>query len=218
MRVVAAIGNQCGPFIGPVESSPHSRRDASKPYARMQGRVLVEGVVALTVKDQTVRVVQTAHRRCQVQCRVVAVFTNTGTESIQNLLCFSRQIAVRSLSYALLLFFCSLMSIRFLCKEMSGCPIPSYGTTPRYRAQERGTTVLSASLIRGARRSQRLSPGHHRQQAQKSPYATGEKNGYGKTQTCPSLHAGRVWEPLMPRAAHPEDAPPRVRIEKKSIT
>ena len=135
MRVVAAIGNQCGPFIGPVSQVLTHGVTPVNHTLRMQGRVLVEGVVALTVKDQTVRVVQTAHRRCQVQCRVVAVFTNTGTESIQNLLCFSRQIAVRSLSYALLLFLLLAHVYPFLCIG-NVWVISSHHTAPlpRYRA------------------------------------------------------------------------------------
>ena len=104
VRIVAAIGNQCGPLIGPVSQILTHGVTPVNHTLRMQGRVLVEGVVALTVKDQTVRVVQATYRRRQVQRRVVAVFTNTSAESIQNLLCFSRQIAVGSLGCALLLF------------------------------------------------------------------------------------------------------------------
>ena len=124
VRIVAAIGHQGGPLIGPVgQVLAHSVTPVDHTL-RMQGRVLVEGVVALTVKDQTVRVVQATHRRRQVQCRVIAVFTNTGAESIQNLLCFSRQIASGSLGCALLLFLLIAHVYPFSCKGMSGLSHP----------------------------------------------------------------------------------------------
>ena len=104
MRIIAAIGNQGGTLIGPVGQVLTHGVTPVDHTLRMQGRVLVEGVVALTVEDQAVRVVQTAHGRGQVQCRVVAVFTHTSAESVQDLLCFSSQVAGGSLGYALLLF------------------------------------------------------------------------------------------------------------------
>ena len=124
VRIVAAIGHQGGTLIGPVgQVLAHSVTPVDHTL-RMQGRVLVEGVVALTVKDQTVRVVQATHRRRQVQCRVIAVFTNTGAESVQNLLCFSRQIASGSLGCALLLFLLIAHVYPFSCKGMSGLSHP----------------------------------------------------------------------------------------------
>ena len=104
MRIVAAIGNQGGTLIGPVSQVLTHGVAPVDHTLRVQGRVLVEGVVALTVEDQTVRVVQATYRRRQVQCRVVAVFTHTSAESVQDLLCFSSQVAGGSLGYALLLF------------------------------------------------------------------------------------------------------------------
>ena len=147
VRIVAAIGHQGGPLIGPVgQVLAHSVTPVDHTL-RMQGRVLVEGVVALTVKDQTVRVVQATYRRCQVQCRVVAVFTNTGAESIQNLLCFSRQIAVGSLSYALLLFLLLAHVYPFSCKG-NVWVVSSHHTAPLTRCRalgERHHSALSLS-------------------------------------------------------------------------
>ena len=147
VRIVAAIGNQCGPLIGPVSQILTHGVTPVNHTLRMQGRVLVEGVVALTIKDQTVRVVQATYRRRQVQRRVVAVFTNTSAESIQNLLCFSRQIAVGSLSYALLLFLLLAHVYPFSCKG-NVWVVSSHHTAPlpRYRALgERRHSALSLS-------------------------------------------------------------------------
>ena len=147
MRVVAAVGNQGGTLIGPVSQVLAHGVAPVDHTLRVQGRVLVEGVVTLAVKDQAVRVVQTAHGRCQVQCRVVAVFTNTGTESIQNLLCFSRQIAVGSLSYALLLFLLLAHVYPFSCKG-NVWVVSSHHTAPLPRCRalgERHHSALSLS-------------------------------------------------------------------------
>ena len=124
VRVVAAIGNQRGTLIGPVGQVLAHRMTPVDHTLRMQGRVLVEGVVALTVEDQAVRVVQATHGRRQVQCRVIAIFTNTGAESVQNLLCFSRQIAGGSLGRALLLFLLLAHVYPLSCKGMSGLSHP----------------------------------------------------------------------------------------------
>ena len=124
VRVVAAVGNQGGTLIGPVGQVLTHGVAPVDHTLRVQGRVLVEGVVALAVKDQAVRVVQTAHGRRQVQCRVIAIFTNTGAESVQNLLCFSRQIAGGSLGRTLLLFLLLAHVYPLSCKGMSGLSHP----------------------------------------------------------------------------------------------
>ena len=66
MRVVAAIGNQRGTLIGPVGQVLTDGVAPVNHTLRVQGRVLVEGVITLTIEDQAVRVIQTAHGRRQV--------------------------------------------------------------------------------------------------------------------------------------------------------
>ena len=66
VRVVAAIGNQRGTLIGPVGQVLAHRMTPVDHTLRVQGRVLVEGVITLTIEDQAVRVIQTAHGRRQV--------------------------------------------------------------------------------------------------------------------------------------------------------
>ena len=124
VRVVAAIGHQGGTLIGPVGQVLTDRMTPVDHTLRVQGRVLVEGVITLTIEDQAVRVIQAAHGRRQVQSRVVAVFTNTGTESVQDLLCFSRQVAGGSLGCALLLFLLLAHVYPLSCKGMSGLSHP----------------------------------------------------------------------------------------------
>ena len=66
VRIVAAIGHQGGTLIGPVGQVLAHRMTPVDHTLRMQGRVLVEGVITLTIEDQTVRVIQTTHGRRQV--------------------------------------------------------------------------------------------------------------------------------------------------------
>ena len=209
VRIVAAIGNQRGTLIGPVSQVLTDGVAPVDHTLRVQGRVLVEGVVALTVEDQAVRVVQTAHGRCQVQSRVVAVFTNTGTESVQNLLCFSRQVAGGSLGCALLLFLLLAHVYPLSCKGMSGLSHPIIRhLSPIAGLQERGTTVLSASLIRGTGRPQRLIPPPADYVAH-APFATGEKSGHDEAPNLPqSSYRSRCGAVKCREAAHPMDAPP----------
>ena len=150
MRVVAAVGNQGGTLIGPVGQVLTHGVAPVDHTLRVQGRVLVEGVVALAVKDQAVRVVQTAHGRGQVQCRVVAVFTHTGAEGVQDLLCFSRQVAVGSLGCALLLFLLLAHVYPFSCKG-NVWVVSSHHTAPLTRCRalgERHHSALSLSQLR----------------------------------------------------------------------
>ena len=209
VRIVAAIGNQRGTLIGPVSQVLTDGVAPVDHTLRVQGRVLVEGVVALTVENQAVRVVQTAHGRCQVQSRVVAVFTNTGTESVQNLLCFSRQVAGGSLGCALLLFLLLAHVYPLSCKGMSGLSHPIIRhLSPIAGLQERGTTVLSASLIRGTGRPQRLIPPPADYVAH-APFATGEKSGHDEAPNLPqSSYRSRCGAVKCREAAHPMDAPP----------
>lgn len=79
--------------------------------------------------------------------------------------------------------------------------------------------MLSASLIQGTGRSQRLIPPPAEEIAH-TPFATGEK-GLIRQNNPPSRLSivGEAAGAVKSRgAAHPMDAPPRVRIEKKSIT
>ena len=130
VRVVAAIRDQSSTLIGPVGQVLTHGVTPVHHTLGVQGRVLVESMVALAVKDKAVRVVQAADRRSQVQGGVVAIFANSGTKSIQDLLCLCRQVTGGA-GRGLLILFLLLAHVLSVFVRKNVWVVSSHHTAPR---------------------------------------------------------------------------------------